>query len=77
MKEKFGSLRAYICVPRGSGVNPDEIAIQDAAYALEHKYEALSQSVCELCGRQGANTPSESGWWRTRCGDCPHERRVT
>ena len=68
VKEKFGGLRAYISTPHEEGIDPEGTAIRDAAYALEYKYEALSQSVCELCGHPGVNkADSPHGWYRTLC----------
>jgi hypothetical protein len=68
VKEKFGALRVYINIP-----GKERFPFSHPAYYLVHRYEVLSMSVCELCGHEGTNTPSESGWYRTRCTDCPHE----
>ena len=62
VKEKFGGLRAYVSCPEGT----DE-AIKDQVLALELKYEALSYSVCEICGQQGQNQANAHGWYTTLC----------
>lgn len=69
VKEKFGGLRAYLRLPHSEGLNPDEETMRSACYALEHKYEALSYSVCEVCGRAGTNEARRSGWYKTLCPD--------
>ena len=67
VKEKFGGLRAYIGIPQEEGIQPKAIAQRNIAYALEYKYEMLSQSVCEFCGREGTNKPDAHGWYKTFC----------
>jgi len=56
VKEKFGTLRAYI---RGNA----------AAYALEREYEAKSASICESCGALG-RLRSSTSWRHTYCDPC-------
>jgi hypothetical protein len=65
VKEKFGGLRAYISFPKGT---PD--VIRDTCLALEHKYEMMSQFVCEICGKRGSNQENSRGWQATRCDAC-------
>jgi hypothetical protein len=66
VKEKFGGLRAYINIPSAS-FPQGAYSAYHAAHALEYKYEALSQSVCETCGKAGRNAPNKHGWWKTLC----------
>lgn len=70
MKEKFGGLRAYLDFPERTSPG-----VRNAAYALEHEYEALSMSVCEVCGRLGTNQENSRHWWATRCETCQAERQ--
>jgi len=65
VKEKFGSLRAYLDFPEG--VSP---AARNSAYELERKYEAFSQFTCEHCGKTGTNKANSHGWWSTLCDPC-------
>jgi hypothetical protein len=67
VKEKFGGLRAYISVPHDAGINPDQAVTQALAYAVEHKYEALSNRVCEICGELGENKQDKHNWYTTLC----------
>ena len=67
VKEKFGGLRAYISTP-GGGEFPAQISpVHREALALEYKYEAASQYVCEQCGQLGTNRPDAQGWYKTYC----------
>jgi hypothetical protein len=61
VKEKFGTLRVYI---DGS----------HEANELAWKYEKMSESVCEICGKSGKL--HVNGWYRTLC-DEDEERRKT
>jgi hypothetical protein len=54
VKEKFGGLRAYIDGHK-------------EAFAIENRYEYLSYSVCEECGKAGKNGQWGSSWWKTYC----------
>jgi len=74
-KEKFGGLRAYIAPPHDEGIQPEQAAARKQAYALEYKYEALSHTVCEYCGKQGTNRPDKHGWYKTFCEE-HHQRRA-
>lgn len=65
IKEKFGGLRYYI-----SGNTP--------AHNLTERYEALSQVICEQCGKagecySGRNRETPGGWVRTLCDPCREE----
>jgi len=73
VKEKFGVMRAYISTPHDSGVNPQQAAARSMAYSLEHHYEALSQYVCENCGKPGENKMDKHRWYRTLCQECRGE----
>ena len=69
VKEKFGGLCAYLGFPED--VTP---GIRRACYDLEHKYEAMSDRVCEECGKLGENkTPTPHGWYKTLCEE--HRKR--
>ncbi len=75
VKEKLGGLRAYIRVPQTEGIPPGGERSREA-YALEYKYEALSLTVCEYCGKYGENKPGPlgtGGWWKTLCAQ--HRQR--
>jgi hypothetical protein len=69
VKEKFGGLRAYIGLPWSEGVNPEENSVRALAYSAEHKYEALSTRVCEVCGQLGENQQDKYHWYRTLCAE--------
>ncbi len=64
VKEKFGGLRAYVTLPEG--IDPAAITKRREMYAVEARYEALSQSICEFCGQLGENKPVRS-WYKTLC----------
>lgn len=67
VKEKFGGLRFYI--PSGHVVDDKwvEIKVPEAYNAIISKYEKLSYSVCEKCGKNGV---VRSGpWIRTLCDE--------
>jgi len=55
VKEKFGSLRFYC----GAATSEIHDLIQEA--------EAKSSRVCELCGKRGSMSVSNSGWYKTLC----------
>ena len=54
VKEKFASLRFYV------NSAPSEV------HDIIHKYEVVSQSICEECGEPG-EIHQISGWYRTVC----------
>lgn len=58
IKEKFGTLRYYASTT------------SDKADDIIHKYEELSGSTCEECGRVGDIAKSTGGWIRTICKLC-------
>ncbi len=65
IKEKFGSLRAYI------GYGSDEI------YHIIDKYHALSVHTCEDCGKPGRNKTSPGGYWlHTLCASCRRKETI-
>jgi len=53
-KEKFGELRFYIG------------AANDECHMLIDKYERLSRTICEVCGKAG-ETVATNGWLKTVC----------
>lgn len=57
VKQKFGGLRFYI------GKASPEI------YNLIHKYEYKSYNICEVCGKNGSQHKSLSGWIDTLCDE--------
>ena len=60
VKEKFGTLRCYL------------IPAPEAASEIVDRYERLSGSVCEACGRPGRMR--DEGWSSTLCDDHAQER---
>ena len=60
IKEKYGTLRIYL-----SGYTDE---MYDIVYAAEHK----SETICEICGKQG-ELHKVNGWWMTRCDECLEE----
>ena len=62
VKEKFGGLRVYLD------------AYTSDAQGLVYKYETLSFSVCEACGKAGetfgGETKGSHGWIKTYCAPC-------
>jgi hypothetical protein len=70
VKEKFGTLRAYISpVLQSEGMVPSEKTAQAMAYSLEHRYEALSAHVCEVCGQLGDTRQNAQRWYKTLCAE--------
>ena len=61
VKEKFGTLRVY-----GNYMN-------DAAFAIEQKYEDISSRTCEHCGEPG-RVEKINGWYTALCPRCKKER---
>lgn len=60
LKEKFGTMRAY--VSGGSSETFDEVR------DIIIKYETLSSTICEDCGKPG-KVRDDLGWIRTLCQD--------
>lgn len=62
IKEKFGGLRYYV------STSSEEL------WDIESKYEALSFTICELCGSEKDVTTGPMGesrfWSITACGAC-------
>lgn len=68
VKEKFGVLRVYL------DQGPDlTSADYDKAQAAVEKYEALSATTCETCGKPGSLVVV-NGWSSTLCPE-HHEQR--
>lgn len=61
MKEKYGELNITVF---GSLESP---GLNEQVFNLVLKYESLSSSVCEQCGREGK--PTSGGWIKTLCKD--------
>jgi len=61
VKEKFGTLRFYIC---GGDENTDH----DAVRAAIDKAEELSTKTCEYCGKPGSLR--SGSWLKTLCDEC-------
>jgi hypothetical protein len=61
VKEKFGTLRVYIT------------PWDEPLHAIVVKYENLSASVCEWCGKPGT-LDSRYFWRLTLCDDCKEKR---
>lgn len=58
IKEKFGSLRFYV------DNSTTEI------YNIISKYEKLSETTCEVCGKTGKLQRGNTGWYSVRCDNC-------
>ena len=58
-KEKYGTLR----------FDPLEGTTKEGWDIIE-KYEDLSATVCEFCGKTGAKTRNERSWVKTLCDIC-------
>lgn len=56
IKEKFGGLRVYL--------SPETVKVEEVI----RKYEELSYTVCEVCGKPGKLRDDQS-WWRTLCDE--------
>ena len=64
IKEKFGTLRVYLEVQE---------EIYDELYQIVFRYEKLSESVCEICGADGAKLRTMKdgrSWLKTNCDIC-------
>lgn len=59
IKEKFGILRVYYETKHTS----------DSVYSIIEKYETLSETTCEQCGRPGKITKN-NGWISVKCYRC-------
>jgi hypothetical protein len=66
IKEKFGSLRVYL----------EFVEVEDKSdklYEIVYKYEILSETVCEVCGADGAKLRTLKdgrSWIKTNCDIC-------
>lgn len=61
VKEKFGELRFYYCLPPGVSKEAGEELLNAVCAA-----EVASRSTCELCGQPG-KTRNNRSWLRTLC----------
>ena len=65
IKEKYGTLRVYL----GFTKQYDD----DELYKIVFKYEKLSETVCEVCGADGAKLRTMKdgrSWIKTNCDIC-------
>lgn len=58
-KEKFGGLRYYVNFS-------DNCTDFDEADKIICKYEEMSETICDVCGKQG-KLRGKDGWLATRC----------
>lgn len=64
IKEKYGSLRLYCgSVPADSKI-----------YDILDKYEKISETVCEKCGKKDQVIINYRGWYQCICPDCLNRR---
>ena len=66
IKEKYGTLRVYL------GFD-EQYNGYDDLYAIVFKYEKLSETVCEVCGADGAKLRTMKdgrSWIKTNCDIC-------
>ena len=66
IKEKYGTLRVYL------GFD-EQYNGYDDLYAIIFKYEKLSETVCEVCGADGAKLRTMKdgrSWIKTNCDIC-------
>lgn len=63
IKEKYGTLRLYVCRTGGSGPTASDAVEEAVALA-----EARSACTCEQCGKEGA-LYSAGSWLVTACSD--------
>jgi len=61
IKEKFGELRVYLDILNQEHTNK--------AYNIVNKYEILSTTICEKCGKPGKRSTKNS-WIKTICDEC-------
>lgn len=66
-KEKFGALRLYVRVDRGTA---DDLA---AVGTLISRVEERSRTTCARCGAR-AQVREHEGYWSTRCDSCASNR---
>ena len=59
VKEKFGGLRYYVDFS-------EQCTDTEKAYEILDKYEQMSVTICDMCGKQGKHR-SKDGWLATRC----------
>ena len=67
VKEKFGTLRVYL------GWLDEEYTGYDDFYEIIFRYEKLSETVCEVCGADGAKLRTLKdgrSWIKTNCDIC-------
>jgi len=66
VKEKFGALRIYFNLIKGTEI------IRESIYELIRKTERKSTYICEVCGKDG-KCVNRNGWISTVCKE--HEKR--
>ena len=64
IKEKYGSLRLY------SGPVPADSNIYD----ILDKYERMSETICEECGKPDQTIINYRGWYTCICEECLNRR---
>ena len=72
VKEKFGSLRFYVEYDKENILEP---WLYKKANDIISKYESMSETTCEVCGKVG-KIKSINHWLRCRCPECLTETRV-
>ena len=65
IKEKFGGLRYYISLSRGT--TNEELSV--VIYELVREAEDRSMVTCDVCGKEGTRKTQSRGFVATRCED--------
>jgi len=72
IKEKFAHLRVYL--DYADSVSKEDIA---KCHEIISKYEGLSSTTCEICGKEAKLCRSTSGWLSTLCDEHRHEKEMS
>ena len=68
VKEKFGTLRFYYCVPSDTNIN-----LVNEIDEVVDRYSRKSEVICEVCGQQG-KLRQDTVRWEVLCDSCLSKR---
>lgn len=70
IKEKYGMLSFNYCLN-----NPANKVLHEKITKIIYKYENISETVCEECGKEGS-LRNDLEWIQTLCDDCYKNKKI-